>query len=467
MNETNNIKTPIWLILIATAAMLTFIIEAAQLLAFPGFMFEGPWQGLHIIAAARILEGLTLYPDPNAAASYYVYSPLLPWIHAGFLAILGKSIFAMKVSALVFCLATLAGIYKLSRVVGATPFASITAMSFYLAFYEISQYWHLSIRPDTAGIAFVLWGSICGFLATKETNTNKFYVLTICAGLLFACAALCKQPFGLMGIAFFAYLAAFKHYRVLVVCVITWVAFGAATTLPYIFGDEYFLESMLILRQHETYSLFATLLSNQQIFLILAIPLALAAVHRATTGPLPFLIAGALIMGVIGTIKWGGNINAYLSLFALCAPMMAFQLSRPDPTSRSLTAIACAIFITFFAAGSVNRIMNYSQDRPGNITETVRFIEENADKTIYFPRHNYLTYLYADQYHHCDWMSENLVRAGSKPPNSFLASIAEKQYDYIMGQFSTSGLEEFRDHFYHEDASVKGLGYPVYVRNID
>ena len=59
---------------LSAVILLAFVIEAVQYLVFPGFPYEGPWQGMHVIAAARILEGLPLYPDPLVEASYYVYA---------------------------------------------------------------------------------------------------------------------------------------------------------------------------------------------------------------------------------------------------------------------------------------------------------------------------------------------------------------------------------------------------------
>ena len=128
---------------LCAVTILAFVIEAAQYLAFPGFPYEGPWQGLHVIAAARILEGLPLYPDPFVAGSYYVYTPALPWIHAGFLLVLGKSILAMKLSALMFCLANIAGIFVISRQLGASRMSSLIGVAYYLSFFSVLQFWHL------------------------------------------------------------------------------------------------------------------------------------------------------------------------------------------------------------------------------------------------------------------------------------------------------------------------------------
>ena len=88
------------------------------------------------------------------------------------------------------------------------------------------------------------------------------------------------------------------------------------------------------------------------------------------------------------------------------------------------------------------------------------FVETNKDKTLYYPVNNYLTWIYADQYHHCDWMSENLVRGEWRPPKIFLASLVDRKYDMILGEFNTKGLNEFRTHFYnlsdaHPDAGVR------------
>ena len=38
---------------LCAVTLLAFVIEATQYLAFPGFPYEGPWQGLHVIAAAE------------------------------------------------------------------------------------------------------------------------------------------------------------------------------------------------------------------------------------------------------------------------------------------------------------------------------------------------------------------------------------------------------------------------------
>ena len=152
---------------LCAVTILAFVIEAAQYLAFPGFPYEGPWQGLHVIAAARILEGLPLYPDPFVAGSYYVYTPALPWIHAGFLLVLGKSILAMKLSALMFCLANIAGIFVISRQLGASRMSSLIGVAYYLSFFSVLQFWHLSVRPDNLGTALILWGSVCALLALK------------------------------------------------------------------------------------------------------------------------------------------------------------------------------------------------------------------------------------------------------------------------------------------------------------
>lgn len=455
------VTVPHWLTGLTIVCLIAFTAESAQLISFSGFLFEGAWQGLHIIAAARILEGLPLYPDPVQGASYYVYAPALPWIHAGFLALMGKSILTMKVSALFFCAATLMGIAVLSRLLGANRRACLVAVGFYVAFYQIIQFWHLSVRPDSPATALVIWATITGVIATRTSHV----IWPLVTGLLFALAALCKQTYGLMGLAFFTYLLVQSEKRVLIVAMSVWVITGLIVTLLYSRGDEHFIQSMLILGEHQRNSLGSTLLLSRFLLFFLAIPLGLAILQREKLGALPFMIAGAAAMGLVGVSKWGGNINAFQCLIALCSPVIAYQLSQPDKLIRSLVSLGSALFVAMFIIGSSQRILAYDPAQAGNVDRVADFIDRHRDQVLYFPKHNYLTYLYADQYHHCDWMSENLIKADKQPPRELLENLVNRKYDLILGEFSTEGLNEFRTNFYHAAGLTSAVGIEIYQAN--
>ena len=60
-------------------------------------------------------------------------------------------------------------------------------------------------------------------------------------------------------------------------------------------------------------------------------------------------------------------------------------------------------------------------------------------------------------------MSENLVRGEWRPPKIFLASLVDRKYDMILGEFNTKGLNEFRTHFYNLSDAHPDAGVSIYT----
>jgi hypothetical protein len=88
------------------------------------------------------------------------------------------------------------------------------------------------------------------------------------------------------------------------------------------------------------------------------------------------------------------------------------------------------------------------------ITPAERFVERHRDKSVYFPKHNYVTYISTGQYYHCDWMSEGLEAAGFSIPSELSEQLASHRFDYIIGDFTTSEMSAQVRQYYELSALV-------------
>lgn len=451
--------TPQWVIVVCSLAAMFFTAEVVLYMLFPGFAHNEPWQGLHITAAARILDNKALYPELSTEESYYAYSPLLPWIHALFLKVFGIGTFSVKVSALLSCIANILGIYSISRIMGAEKKSIFVVIAFFLSFYPVLGFWFLSVRPDNISSAFVVWATVTGYQAEKSKNL----AWPILAGVLLAASALCKQTFGIMGICFFCYFLWKRQFRIALSGFMTWSALGLIFLVVYNTGEEHFLSTIKMMSAQSIHMP----THNMPYFLIalLLIPLSITLVNFRTLGLLGPMIVGSFVMGVIGISKWGGWSNGFFTLIVLCTPVLAWAMimeSRQNYFTR-FVAVAIGMVVLLYLPRSIERIINWDKHHPDYLANARQFIVQKQDKKIYFPRRNYLTYILADQYYHCDWMTENLIHAGMPAPKIILTQIRAGSFDYIVGELTTKDMKSFVSQFYKR-AKVSGIeNIEIYV----
>ena len=437
---------PLWVVLVCSAALALFVAEVTLTLQYPWFASNEIWQGLQIPAAARILEGAVLYPDIYSEASFYGYPPMLPWIHALFLSVFGIGIFAVKISAVLACGLTLVGIYYLSTLLTHNRVAGLLAVAFYTSFFEALQFWHISVRPDNMGSCFVLWATIIGY---RYKDSARIWP-SLAAGGLLAAAALCKQPFVVVGLSFFGYLFWTGRTRFGTRGALVWVLSGLLFLLAYDTGGERFWDIIIIASQHPLKSPWEIISTSNWILALLLVPASIVIVNFRGLGLLSWQVVGAIAMGILGLSKVGGDVNGFLTAVVLLSPLMVSGLGRNQENAqlKRLLPVLVGLTVVVSSVHSIDRVVNWKSRHLDNITPVARFIEQNKDKKVYYPIKNYLTYVTSGQYYHCDLQSETLVWAGLPVPEAVLKTVAEKYFDYILGDFKSPELKSYVNYYY-------------------
>ncbi len=454
-------EIPAWVVVICSLALALFVFEVIQHLRFPWFAVHEPWQGLQLPAAARILEGELLYPNVLHDASFYAYPPMLPWIYAMFLRAFGIGVFPIKLAAALSCAITLGGIYYLAHLLSRNRLAGLLAIGFYLSFFEPLRFGHILVTPDNIATCFALWATI---VAYRYRNSSRLGPILVSAGL-FAMAALCKQTFAVLGAFMLAYLIWARRPKKAVGALSVWVLVGSIFLIIYSTSGESFFDTLMIFSRHHVRTPWQLFPMVKPTLLLLLVPISITIVDFRALGLLAWQVMGALAMGLIGFSKWGGDVNGFLTVAALTSPLMVMGLGNLSEKSQAkrFLPVLVGLIVLVSTWSSADRLIDWRREHNDSFAPIVRFLEENKDKRVYYPRRNYLTYVTIGQYYHCDWMSENLVQAGLPLPEALRKQVADKYFDYILGDFTTREMRYLVARFYEPTYIPELRDLPVWV----
>lgn len=147
---------------------------------------EGEWMtGAIRDGIERVRDGQPLYAAPSAQFIPFVYPPLYFWVSA-VLARVVSSFIAGKLVSIAASLATGWAIYRIGRVLGATPAWSRTSLLLHVASYSLTILFYDLERVDALYAALSVV-AVAVLLASRSTRSD------VLAGLLLGLAFFAKQ----------------------------------------------------------------------------------------------------------------------------------------------------------------------------------------------------------------------------------------------------------------------------------
>ena len=181
--------------ILSVILLLLLLRQGVECVRVPFFKYNGPFEGQELIAAVRIMEQKTLYPDYAYHGLYYMYGPLLPVLYAALMKFFGARLIVMKLAAFAACLLVVGGVaqgaYRLTK----SKWGVLWGIGTFCALYRFSGLWFFNVRPDIFATALSIWGLI---FADQYLAGEKGERPGLAAGLLFSLAALSKQNYLLL-----------------------------------------------------------------------------------------------------------------------------------------------------------------------------------------------------------------------------------------------------------------------------
>jgi len=179
----------------------------------------------------------------------------------------------------------------------------------------------------------------------------------------------------------------------------------------------------------------------------------------AARGLVAVLFAASLLLGVPTFMKEGGCTNAFLLFCAMVGVtsvggIWGLRAAGLGERPRAAVLLLPAVFLAVETVASFGVYDEKAADP--YIAPAVRFVEKNRDKLIYFPKHNYVTYLGSGQYYADDNMTWDFAVAGIAEPESVVKGLQSGRWDYIIGDFHTGRLNSLRDAGYRETGERLG-----------
>ena len=445
---------------LAALAICLFLCDGALSLRDPFFFRNECWQGFQITAAARILERQPLYPDVLTDASYYIYTPGVPILHAATMALFGKGLLAPKILSFLFCGISLAGVaagaYGLTR----SRSAAWVAGGLFAATHRFLAGWPFFIRPDVPAGAFAIWGLV--LWAGEANRPQGRYLRDGLATLGFLLAAWCKQNYALLIALHLGFLLWRRGWRYAFAVAAPIAALGLALLLPFAIGDEHLLSTTRILAQHplrwwtlRVYLFPYLTWSEITLLSLLIVECCLFVFNRTVRNNGRALVwvgcCGILLaVSTVVAAKWGSDVNSYyLFCLILGLPLVRVMYRRGNPVSPSLRpslhgSMVSVVVSVFLTAQIFTHLLpltlypaTYTPPECRNLDQLYAFIQRHRNARIYCPMRNYLTWLGANQYDQCDLMTEALFHAGQPAPPVILDQIVQRRFDYIIGGFHT------------------------------
>jgi hypothetical protein len=463
-----------------------FLCDGVLSLRDPFFFRNERWQGFQIVAAARVLEHQTLYPDVLTDASYYIYTPGVPILHAATMALFGKGLLSLKVLSFLLCGVSLAGVAVGAYGLTHSRSAAWVATGLFAATHRFLAGWPFFIRPDVSAGAFAIWGLV---LWTREADRPHGRVLRdVSASLCFLLAAWCKQNYLILIALHLGFLLWRRGWRYAFTIAAPLTLLGLALLLPYATGEEHLLSTTRILAQHPlrwwTLRLYLypylTWSEKTLLFLLTIECLVFAFNRRARCNWRAIVwVDSCVVLLAVSTVvaaKWGSDVNSYyLFCLILGLPLVWAMYRRENPASSticpSLHAAVVSVVVSIFLTAQVFTHLlplalyhpTYADRECRNLDRLYTFIQEHRDARIYYPMRNYLTWLGADQYWHCDLMTEALFHAGEPAPPVIMEQIVQRQFDYIIGGLHTHPVSITVKRNYQKLYPSPVPGFDIYV----
>ncbi len=443
---------------LAALAIVLLLCDGALSLRDPFFFRNERWQGFQIVAAARILEHQPLYPDVRTDASYYIYTPGVPILHAATLALFGKGLLAPKALSFLLCGVSLVGVavgaYGLTR----SRQAAWVAAGLFAATHRFLAGWQFFIRPDVFAGAFAIWGLV--FWAWEADRPRGRILRDGCAALCFLLAAWCKQNYAILIALHLGFLLWRRGWRYALALALPLAVLGLVLLLPYMTGDEHLLSTTGILARHPFrkavlqlhFYPYLTWTEKTLLFLLMAECLAFACGWTTRrVWNVAVWVGNCVLLFAVSTVvalKWGSDVNSYyLFCLILALPLVWRMYGTCSSGTRSLSLHGAAVSVVvsvFMTAQIFTHLLPqtlyhtaYADPECRNLDRLYDFIENHREARIYCPMRNYLTWLGADQYWHCDLMTEALFHADQPAPPVIMEQIEQRQFDYIIGGFHT------------------------------
>ncbi len=441
----------------------------------PFFVADGKWQGVQFMGAVQVLEHEPLYPDYAEHGSYNPYSPLVPVLHAFAMWLFGASLIVPKLLAFLACLLALTAVFMNVHLLTKSRAAGLIGVGIFAALSHFSWYWYFNIRPDIFATAFTIWGV---YVAARHLDDWEGLVPPVVASLLFTLAALCKQNFAIWPAAYLGFLAFSFGVKTMAAAGLPFLLMGGGAFLWYNSGEEHLLATTMAIAGHpmSPFGLIARELHN--LLLDIAVPVCLAAAailsprreaRRGHPAFWPGVFALSFLTGLVPFLKAGGSLNSFVLFCAAtsvlaCTGAIARLVNRSGWNMRAsmLAFVATILFLTLSVGRFVYRLAasKYSIE---DVRQEDRFVREHRDKRIYYPSRNYVTYLASGQYHASGPMIWDRSMAGLSAPRLVTDALRSRHFDYILGEFSTTELQELRDRYYSPSEALQLGKVKVYV----
>jgi len=470
---------------LAVLAIVLLFCDGVRSLNDPFFSRNECWQGLQLIAATRVLEGVPLYPDVRTEASYYSYSPGVPILHAAILALFGKGVLAPKILSLLFCGLSLAGVATAAYGLTHSRSAAWVAAGLFAATYRFLAGWHFLIRPDVFAGAFAIWGMV--LWADEAQHARGRFRRDALAGLLFLLATWCKQNYLILIALHLGFLAGRRDGRYAFRLALLVALAGLVLLGPYLIGNEHFLSTSSILARHPFrwtvlhLHFYRYLTDSEKTLLLLLAIKCLLFFFRSPVRKnwKAFVWVGSCVfifaVSTVVALKWGSDVNSYY-LFCLLLGLPLVRViygtgegkpleTQPGSLYGPTVSLVVSIFLTtqvFAHLLPLTLYPTYSRPESPNLQQLHAFIQEHRDARLYCPAHNYLTWLGAGQYWHCDLMTEAMFHADWPAPPVLLERIEQRQFDYILGGVHTYPVSSALKRHYRRITPSPVPGFDIY-----
>jgi len=456
--------------ILSVILLLLLIRQGMECVRVPFFKYNGPFEGQELIAAVRIMEQKTLYPDYADHDLYYMYGPLLPVLYATVMKFFGARLMVLKIAAFMACLLVVGGVARGSYRLTKSKWGVLWGIGTFCALYRFSGLWFFNVRPDIFATALSLWGLIFAdqYLQGKDGDRPG-----LIAALLFSLAALSKQnylilPVGyigavLLGRSFKSALKVSAPFLLVIVPAAIWFNTG---------GEHFFKMTMLFSGQPFDKLIPAQLGAVAAPFILSLIAVwLLFRMRKAGENRLVWvLFAGmSLIIGQSSFMKIGGGQYAFTFFCAVISVLTAVALVKTEGLLSPASRVVFLSILLFFNAFLINEadffvrrlkyVFGYSSPENAYL-----FIRDHRHRRVYFPQQNYVTYLAADQYYHNEIIDLDLGWVGLEPPKSIVRKLESRYFDLIVGDFYAEKLKKLRDAKYKLAGHIKPDAIAVYVR---
>jgi hypothetical protein len=444
------------LLVAAAVFLINFIASGIVKINTPFFERDERWQGVHLIAAVRLIEGQTLYPDYDSEGGYYAYAPFVPIVQAAALELFGANLVTLKALTFIVTLLCLAGVAVAAFHLTRSCAAAFVAAAIFAGTYRFLIEWHWDIRPDPFSTAMCLWGMI---VAHKWLRSPGGWALNASASALFVLAALSKQNFLLVPVAYVVFAGFARGTRAAIIAFIPFLVLIGGALWYFDVGGEHMYGTIAVMRNHQMKSGVQIYQFLTRDLPLITLPLAISVAGLLALGNVDIsgaskrlfvlMYLAALVVGVTPVLKEAGAVN---SLFYFCAMMAVLAVAgiwRLTPQAGPSPAMLAAALLFMSIEMVASFTFWQSQEWEAFLQPAYNFAVRHKNERVYFPRSNYVTYLAAGQYYPDDnmtWDRDILCRVGV--PHKVIDMIETQHWDYIIGEFYSGELNAVREKYY-------------------